>query len=142
SVAATGAALRNILATMQSRCGFEAAPDFEALLRPLARIERLLTDHLPARTAAMEPAAASAATSDAAPPMVSSALSSRQDAVRAIDAATAFFRSHEPSSPIPLLLERAKRLVSKSFLEVLADIAPEALSEAKKLSGVRIEENP
>ena len=29
---------------------------------------------------------------------------------------------------MPLLVERAKRLVSKNFLEVLADIAPEALS--------------
>ena len=51
---------------------------------------------------------------------------SRQDAIRALDAVAEFFRRTEPSSPIPLFLERAKRLVSKDFLEVLADIAPEA----------------
>jgi hypothetical protein len=37
------------------------------------------------------------------------------------------------------LLDRAKRLVSKSFLEVLEDIAPETLTEVKKISGVRNE---
>ena len=52
--------------------------------------------------------------------------SSRQDAIRALDAVADFFRRNEPSSPIPLFVERAKRLVSKDFLEVLADIAPDA----------------
>jgi type VI secretion system protein ImpA len=61
----------------------------------------------------------------------------RQDATRALDAVADFFRTNEPSSPIPLLLERAKRLVSKNFLEVLAELAPEALEPAKAASGVR-----
>ena len=43
----------------------------------------------------------------------------------------------EPSSPIPLLLERAKRLVSKDFLEVLADIAPDALATARTAAGLK-----
>ena len=51
---------------------------------------------------------------------------SRQDAVRALDAVADYFRRNEPSSPIPLLIEWAKRLVAKDFLEVLADIAPYA----------------
>ena len=45
--------------------------------------------------------------------------------------------STEPSSPIPLFLERAKRLVSKDFLEVLADIAPDALAQARAAGGLR-----
>jgi len=48
----------------------------------------------------------------------------------------AFFRQTEPSSPIPLFLERAKRLVSKDFLEVLADIAPEAVAQARAAGGL------
>jgi type VI secretion system protein ImpA len=67
------------------------------------------------------------------------AIKSRQDAIRALDAAAEFFRRNEPSSPIPLFLERAKRLVSKDFLEVLADIAPDALPQAKAAGGVRDE---
>ena len=58
-------------------------------------------------------------------------------ATRALDAVANFFRTHEPSSPIPLLIERAKRLVGKDFLQVLAELAPEALAPAKAASGVR-----
>jgi type VI secretion system protein ImpA len=64
---------------------------------------------------------------------------SRQDAIRALEAVATFFRDTEPSSPVPLLLDRAKRLVSKNFLEVLADLAPGALGEARTASGVRDE---
>jgi type VI secretion system protein ImpA len=65
------------------------------------------------------------------------AIKSRQDAIRSLDAVADFFRHAEPSSPIPLLLERAKRLVSKDFLEVLADIAPEAVAQARAAGGLR-----
>jgi type VI secretion system protein ImpA len=69
--------------------------------------------------------------------VVSDVIRNRQDATRALDAVADFFRTHEPSSPIPLLLERAKRLVAKNFLEVLEELAPEALASAKAASGVR-----
>ena len=65
------------------------------------------------------------------------AIRSRQDAIRALDAVAQFFRQNEPSSPIPLFLERAKRLVSKDFLEVLADIAPEAIPQARAAGGLK-----
>ena len=65
------------------------------------------------------------------------AIRSRQDAIRALDAVAEFFRSNEPSSPIPLLVDRAKRLVSKDFLEVLADVAPDALGQARAAGGIR-----
>jgi type VI secretion system protein ImpA len=71
--------------------------------------------------------------------MAVGSIRSRQDAVRALDAAAEFFRRNEPSSPVPLFVERAKRLVSKDFLEVLADVAPAGLDEAKKAGGVREE---
>jgi hypothetical protein len=36
-----------------------------------------------------------------------------------------------------LFIERAKRLVAKDFLEVLADIVPDAMDQAKAASGIR-----
>ena len=63
-------------------------------------------------------------------PVAVGAIKSRQDAIRALDAVAEFFRRNEPSSPIPLFCERAKRLVSKNFLEVLADVAPDAVRGA------------
>lgn len=133
--------LRNIVATMQSRGGYESAPDFEALLRPLLRIDKLLTEHMPA-AAANEPGTAAAGTGEGAPAMSSGSVTdikSRQDAIRALDAVSAFFRMHEPSSPVPMFLERAKRLVSKSFMEVLEDIAPDSVGHAKLIGGIKDE---
>jgi len=71
--------------------------------------------------------------------MAVGAIKSRQDAIRALDAAAEFFRRNEPSSPIPMFLERAKRLVSKDFLEVLADVAPDALPQARTAGGLKQE---
>jgi len=132
-------ALRNVIATMQTRGGFESAPDFDPLLKPLSRLGKLLADHMPGE-AAGEGAAGETAEGGAA--MSSGAVTdirTRQDAVRAIDAIAAFFRSHEPSSPVPIFLERAKRLVSKSFMEVLEDIAPDSLSQARMIGGIKDE---
>ena len=67
-------------------------------------------------------------------------VNSRQDAIRALEAISAWFRAHEPSSPVPLLLDRAKRLVSKSFMEVLADIAPDGVVQAKLIGGIQNDE--
>ena len=133
--------LRNIVATMQARGGFESAPDFDGLLRPLSRIDKLLTDHIPG-SAANEPTADGASNEDT-PAMSTGSVTdikSRQDAIRALDAVSAYFRSHEPSSPVPMFLERAKRLVSKTFMEVLADIAPDSLSQAKLIGGIKNDE--
>jgi type VI secretion system protein ImpA len=142
-LAAGTTALRRIVAMMQERGGFEAAPDFDPLLKPLMRIEKLLADHVAGR----EPGEAGAAAVTDQPDGESTGpggnpgqIRSRQDAIRAIDTISAYFRAQEPSSPVPLLLERAKRLVSKSFLEALEDIAPDGLSQARLIGGVRDEE--
>jgi type VI secretion system protein ImpA len=141
TVQAAMASLRNIVVTMQTRAGFESGPDFDGLLRPLTRIDKLLTDHIPG-AAANEPTS-DGASEGGAPAMSTGSVTdikSRQDAIRALDAVSAFFRSHEPSSPVPLFVERAKRLVSKSFMEVLADIAPDGLTQAQLIGGIKNDE--
>jgi type VI secretion system protein ImpA len=63
------------------------------------------------------------------------ALNSRDDALHALELAAAFFRSNEPSSPLPLLIDRAKRLSSLPFLEILRDMAPDGLQQAEVVVG-------
>jgi len=136
------ASLRTIVSTMQTRSGFESAPDFDRLLKPLSRIAKLLTDHLP-NTAASAATTTQSNGHDLGASISSGAVTdirTRQDAIRAIDAVAEFFRSHEPSSPVPLFLERAKRLISKSFMEVLEDIAPDSLTQAKLIGGIKGDE--
>jgi type VI secretion system protein ImpA len=146
-VGAASSALKTMASVMQQRAGFQSAPDFEPLARPLARIHGVLAEHLairvPSTSAGSEfaaPNSPAAVTAGVAVAVAAGDIASRQDAMRAIDAIAAFFRKNEPSSPVPLLLDRAKRLVSKSFLEVLEDIAPESLAQVRQLGGIKGEE--
>jgi type VI secretion system protein ImpA len=60
-------------------------------------------------------------------------LRSRADVTRAIDLVIAYYRQREPHSPVPLLLARAREWVDRDFLEVLEDIAPNAMGDARQL---------
>ncbi|MCP1673934.1 type VI secretion system protein ImpA [Natronocella acetinitrilica] len=64
---------------------------------------------------------------------------SRQDAIAAMDRISAYFRANEPSSPVPLLMARAKRLVDMDFLDILQDVAPDAVDQVRRLGGVESE---
>jgi type VI secretion system protein ImpA len=63
------------------------------------------------------------------------AIRSRDDVVKALDAICEYYRVYEPSSPLPLLLNRARRLVSKDFLEILQDLAPAGVAQAQTIRG-------
>jgi type VI secretion system protein ImpA len=50
---------------------------------------------------------------------------SRADALALLERVGAYFRSAEPSSPIPFLIERARDLAQRDFLSVLKALLPE-----------------
>lgn len=60
---------------------------------------------------------------------------SREDVVRALDQISAYYQRYEPSSPMPLLMKRCRRLATMSFLEIMKDVAPDAMSQATLLRG-------
>jgi type VI secretion system protein ImpA len=128
------AALKTMDAQMREAAGSDAAPYFDPLSAQLVKIERAVGAQIALRPGQ---AAAGAGVSVEAAGSVPGAIRSRQDAMAALDAVAEFFRRTEPSSPIPLFLSRAKRLVSKDFLEVLADIAPDAVAQARVAGGLR-----
>jgi type VI secretion system protein ImpA len=135
SVAGAVASLQAIDTTMRESGGSEATPNFDLLATHLSKMNQALRAQLalhPDRhaDAQSDPQASPSTTFDGA-------IRSRQEAIRALDEVAAFFRQTEPSSPIPLFLDRAKRLVSKDFLEVLADIAPDAVSQARAAGGLK-----
>jgi type VI secretion system protein ImpA len=116
-----------------------ASPQLEALFAQLTRIQQIVGPRL-AESAEIEtqtPASGSIASSGSAQTVSVGAIKNRQDAIRALDAVAGYFRHNEPTSPVPLIVERAKRMVSMDFLEVLADLAPEALEQARRAAGVR-----
>jgi type VI secretion system protein ImpA len=60
---------------------------------------------------------------------------SRDDVLRAIDAICAYYARNEPSSPVPLLLQRSKRLVTMTFMDILKEIVPESVANVQKITG-------
>lgn len=64
------------------------------------------------------------------------AIQSRQQALRAIDAVCIYLDKAEPTNPAQLLLKRARRLIDKNFLELVKDLAPDALVEVARIMGV------
>jgi type VI secretion system protein ImpA len=135
-------AIKSIDTAMRDANGGAFAPSFDSLSVQFKKMSAFVG----ARVAA-HPENASVASQDGEVAggeaggmvMAVGAIKSRQDAIRALEAAAEFFRRNEPSSPIPMFLERAKRLVSKDFLEVLADVAPDALPQARSAGGLRDE---
>lgn len=63
-------------------------------------------------------------------------LSSRDDVVKCLDLVIAFYDRTEPSSPIPHLAKRMRRMVHMDFVELMEEMAPSGLKEFRLLAGV------
>lgn len=59
----------------------------------------------------------------------------REDVIEGLDKIINWLEKNEPSSPLPMLLKRAKRLSTMSFLDILRDISPDGLTQAELISG-------
>ncbi|HET9934227.1 MAG TPA: hypothetical protein VFQ35_26175, partial [Polyangiaceae bacterium] len=62
-------------------------------------------------------------------------VNSREDVVRAIDKICAYYARFEPSSPLPLMLQRCKKLVPMSFMDILKELAPNGLPQLETVVG-------
>jgi type VI secretion system protein ImpA len=62
-------------------------------------------------------------------------VASRQDALDTLDRVIRYLEQSEPGNPAPLLIKRAKRLIGVSFLDIMADLAPDALSSIENITG-------
>jgi type VI secretion system protein ImpA len=62
-------------------------------------------------------------------------VATRADVVATLDRVCDYYARHEPSSPVPLLLKRARGLVDKSFVDLLGELAPEGLAQLTQVIG-------
>lgn len=76
-----------------------------------------------------------AAAGGAAPVARAGEISSREDVVRVLDKLCDWYARAEPSSPVPVLLRRAKRLVHMDFMDIVRDLAPDGLAQVEKFRG-------
>lgn len=145
TAAAAGAAVADLAAietVVLENVGAHQAPDLTALSSMLREIDRLFAQQL--ERAGIGPAAPDDATdSDSAAGTPAAGPSggrpgeirNRNDVVRTIDQILAYYRDNEPSSPIPLLLRRARRLAPMDFLELVRELAPDGLSQIQNITG-------
>jgi type VI secretion system protein ImpA len=66
---------------------------------------------------------------------MSGTIRSRADVIKALDLICDYYRDNEPSSPVPLIIQRAQRLVDKDFMTIMSDLTPDALSQLQVITG-------
>jgi len=141
---ALGAAV-NIEVILVRQVGSSQALNLDPLTRPLRKAHEFLARQQPAdgnnhADAGNAPAPRADGNSPASggargPAAVSADIAGRDDVVRTLDHLLRYYRQQEPSSPIPILLERAKRLVPMDFLAIMQDLAPDGVAQLKAIRG-------
>jgi type VI secretion system protein ImpA len=143
-VAAALAEASDLGATMQA--GYDAAQALAASLErhleatqgpdlvPLKKVLQRVADA--GRKAVGGTSLAEATTTTPATPRPAGAINSREDASRALERVCEWIERNEPSNPAPLLIRRAQRLMSKSFIDIIRDLAPDGLKDVEKLAGI------
>jgi type VI secretion system protein ImpA len=132
----------NLEVALVRQVGNAHALNLGALARQLHRMRQVLAPHLPQtedtdamlETAEQGAAAPDANAAPAAAP-ISGEINNRADVVRMFDKILAYYQRNEPSSPVPMLIERAKRLAPKNFFEIMEELAPESVNQLKILRG-------
>lgn len=141
--------IAGIGAAFDSNCGYGNGPDLSPLSKLLQDISHYidvygLTDETAVAAVEAAPDGDSAPAADGSAPAgparqaaVSAAsltsVSTRADAMRLLDIVCRYYEQHEPSSPLPMMIGRARRLADKSFLEILQDLAPDGLHQATSI---------
>jgi type VI secretion system protein ImpA len=70
-----------------------------------------------------------------APSSASAEITSRDEVLRCLEGVLTYYAHHEPSSPLPVLLKRAKLLVHADFAAIVRNLIPEGVAELEKLYG-------
>ena len=67
-------------------------------------------------------------------------IANTNDVTNALDRIIEYYRRNEPSSPVPILLERAKRLVNADFMTIVKDMAPSGVDNVNLVGGINPED--
>lgn len=67
-------------------------------------------------------------------------INSSTDVLNAIDRIIAYYGRAEPSSPVPILLNRAKKLVNADFMTIVKDLAPGGVGNVNLIGGLEDDE--
>jgi len=130
---------KQLMSLLNDKLGTGTAPD----LRPLHALVNGVVSLLPPEAVAEEEGAGdeAGAGEDGAPRAgakrgLSGSVTSREEAIRAIDLVCEYLVRAEPTNPAPLFLRRGRQLINHDFLQLMKVLAPDALSEVARVVGV------
>lgn len=139
--------LKELQRLMQDRFGFERSVDLKPIRGMLDAVLGLLPEAFEGGAAGQTEGSAddgAGPAGDAAPDTPRGrragggawSVESREDALKAIALVCSYLERHEPTNPAQLLLRRAERLIDKNFLQLVRDLAPDAINEVARIMGV------
>lgn len=143
-------ALDSIESRVNDQVGSASGVDLSALRQPLRQVQQVLADYSPEGAAAPldasadetapspqhDPQPTASATAAAPRPATRPGeVNSRDDVLQSLDRLLQYYARHEPSSPLPVLLRRAKNLVNADFATIVRDLIPDGMSQFENLRG-------
>ncbi|SFM80770.1 type VI secretion system protein TssA [Variovorax sp. OV329] len=146
TLAGLGAQVKKLQELLSERTGRSDAVDL-APLRGICGMLAKACAHLGGAVAAEDAAesddasGADAGSAGTAPAAARGEIRSRQDALQTLDRVIRYLEQAEPGNPAPLLISRAKKLIGVSFLEIMADLAPNALDTIEMVTGKQASES-
>jgi type VI secretion system protein ImpA len=136
-----------IEAFLDTTLGSGRGVNFDILDKLLNEMKRSVEPHVLDGAAAGEPSPAGEASAPAeaggdsqpsrAARGMAGSITTRADVIKALDLICNYYRQYEPSSPVPLILQRAHRLVDKDFLAIMSDLTPDALNQLQVITGAK-----
>lgn len=138
------AEINALISIFKTRAGPNLYPVLEPLERELNTILTWLGGTARTATATIESTIPTDSTKTVSSPVATPApfsgeISSREDVLRALDSIVRYYKQNEPSSPVPFLINRVRRVVTMNFLQLITELTPESTDKILSLTG-RIEE--
>jgi type VI secretion system protein ImpA len=139
--------LRELEAKLTEFVGSSHAPNLDSLRRLLFQASKLVKEKLAARTASdtgdvgsdqeasINGGIGSGNGNASAGRAISGDIRSRDDVVRTLDKIVEYYQRFEPSSPVPILVKRCKRLVTASFEDIVKNLIPDAVTQLEVIKG-------
>ena len=66
----------------------------------------------------------------------STGIDNRADVLQALEKICEYYSKYEPSSPVPILVERTKKLVTMDFMSIMKELSPEGVKQVELIAGV------
>jgi type VI secretion system protein ImpA len=136
AMAASHEHVRGIEAIIGAKVGASRGPDLKVLRSVTEALSRA-AQAARGESGAGEPGGndAGVAGGSSARGGMSGSIATRDDALKALDRVCEWIERHEPTNPAPLLIRRAKRLMTKNFMDIIRDLAPDGVSQVELIAG-------